>query len=222
MLLSIGYVRMIYLVYHEGFQSIMMPWVVIVGFVLLMYYVVIPILRPSRSENWLLQIGIGFIVMIMFAIFFVMIDDLGEDQDWEQNVPLKLSDYTESTGEPDYADIGRLDGILGKYLYYFAEYIQEEAVTPEDSSRDFVRYEIYQTKYPWILKKIWREKAKELTIDKANVDEWNAVSVCQSTEESYSGVRYSILYENSVLVLQSGKKLDEAQIRIICEKLNLE
>lgn len=186
-----------------------------------LFHLLIEALRPARADHWLFQfIGesglLILFVIVMFAVLFA-----GEQEEQLpidlREFPLVQTDYSEADGELDFTDAGGLNGILGSERYYRLEYVSGESAPDQpEYDANFLSYEIYQTRYPWILKKLWKDEVKKLSDCEAAPDEWNAVSVYHIG----AGV-YRVLYQDTMLIFAADTELDNAQIQIVREKLSL-
>lgn len=206
--------------FRQGLDTAILLLPIFVGGFLLIH-VIIELLRPARADNWLIQLfgESGLLIAFVIAMFVVMFTgDSKEYSDLDlQEFPLVQTDYSDIDGELDFTDIGEVNGILGTERYYRIEYELGEILPDrQDDNTDFLSYNIYQTRYPWILRKLWKEEVKNLPDCETAPDEWNAVSVYH-VGDGY----YRVLYQDTMLIFSSEMELDKEQIRIVREKLNL-
>lgn len=128
------------------------------------------------------------------------------EEDVPENLPLQVSDYRAYTSEIEDVDISEEKNLFGS------------AVECYIISDDSVYYEVYRSKYTWILDKIW----------KSNIDENETKTDCAKDWGALEGYRtligtYYIRYENAIFILaeNSDISLSKEQIAIIREKMDL-
>lgn len=209
------------LAWYKGFGNSILLLPVFAGGLLLLS-IMIEIFRPARADNWLIQLAgesglLIFFIIVMLAVMFS--GDSGERQNAAlQEFPLVQTDYRDMEGKVEFTDAGELNGLLGTERYYRIEYTLGDAAGEDnqDDNTDYLSYDIYNTEYPWILNKLWKEEVKNLSDSKINPDDWNAVSAYH-IGDGY----YRILYEDTLLIFSADLELDRAQIQIVREKLNL-
>ena len=182
-------------------------FVVVVTFV---FCAILAKVRPSNSTNVIVQIVFS-VVLIMGIVIASMaiVGDSRENQTRYEDVPLYLSDYREGSGAIADISIHERANLLGSSGYYFVFGVG-----------DSIHYDIYQSKYGWILDKIWQEvlekKVNEETID--CTDNWGSQTAFRNKVGNYY-VRYGnqifILYEDDAIILTAE------QISTIREKMNL-
>ena len=88
------------------------------------------------------------------------------------------------------------------------------------SKADYVYYTIYESKYAWILDKIWEEElSARFNQDIGDyTDDWDAEKAFRN------GIgTYYVRYEDAILVLREevDVSLTPEQMAVICEKLEL-
>lgn len=125
-----------------------------------------------------------------------------------KNLPLEVSDYREYTSKIEDVDILEEKNLFGSVSEYYI------------ISDDSVYYEVYRSKYTWILDNIWEAKAGE-KINEEKTDcakEWGAL-------EGYRNLigMYYLRYQDMIFVLHEDADilLSEEQIAIIREKMDL-
>lgn len=166
-------------------------------------------LRPGNSVNVVSQV-VFCIVLIMVIVLgvFAISDGEGAEENWD-DLPLKITDYREFTDEIEDISIHRDGNILGTYSSYHIF-----------SKADYVYYTIYESKYAWILDKIWEEElSARFNQDIGDcTDDWD-------TEKAFrNGIgTYYVRYEDAILVLREEVdiSLTPEQMAVICEKLEL-
>lgn len=198
-------------------------YLAVIGIVfLLMIYAIIAgmaIWRPSRSDNWMIQIGGSFSVVFLaipIIIFIVILIDDHQENALPRNIPLVQNDYKKMAGEIDFTDEGHLQGVLGSMYYFQVGY--KEPGESQEGKHDSLWYYVYSSSHPWILNKIWRQHMEKADKPKDCSNEWQAeYAVCSGS----GGHIYSVLYKEKLLYLYSDEPLNKKQIKIIRTNLEL-
>ena len=169
--------------------------------------------RPSRRENWVLQIVAGLgIGIIMFGGWSASL--IGGSMDREemlsaaQKLPLVLTDYSRTDEEITFSYYKERSSILGTML------------------QERLSYTVYRSDVPWLLEQVWREEIKSgnyqeydwMTNAEVGYERWGAKEVMRRDWEDNS---LYVRYENAILTLYTTKPPEGEQIDIIREKLEL-
>lgn len=166
--------------------------------------------RPDASTNVMIQVVfvIVFFVVIFVAAFTIFSEN-HLDSDSLEKVPLTVTDYREWNDEIEDISIYQEKNILGSSDIYF--------VHGEEES---IHYEIYRTKYDWILDRIWNDEL-EYKYNENRSDctkEWGAVDAYRNAIGEYY-----VRYDDALLMFSDYEDvvLTDEQIAIIREKLDL-
>ena len=188
--------------------------------------------RPSRRENWVLQIVAGLgIGIILFGGWSASL--IGGSMDREemlsaaQKLPLVLTDYSRTDEEITFSYYKERSSILGTMLSGTIEYgypPEEGGTVGEEQER--LSYTVYRSDVPWLLEQVWREEIKSgnyqeydwLTKAEVGYERWGAKEVMRRNWEDNS---LYVRYENAILTLYTTKPPEGEQIDIIREKLEL-
>ena len=188
--------------------------------------------RPSRRENWVLQIVAGLgIGIILFGGWPASL--IGGSMDREemlsaaQKLPLVLTDYSRTDEEITFSYYKERSSILGTMLSGTIEYgypLEEGGTVGEEQER--LSYTVYRSDVPWLLEQVWREEIKS-----GNYQEYDWVTKAEVGYERWcakEGMRRNwednslyVRYENAILTLYTTKPPEGEQIDIIREKLEL-
>lgn len=188
--------------------------------------------RPSRRENWVLQIVAGLgIGIILFGGWSASL--IGGSMDREemlsaaQKLPLVLTDYSRTDEEITFSYYKERSSILGTMLSGTIEYgypLEEGGTVGEEQER--LSYTVYRFDVPWLLEQVWREEIKSgnyqeydwMTKAEVGYERWGAKEVMRKDWEDNS---LYVRYENAILTLYTTKPPEGEQIDIIREKLEL-
>ena len=188
--------------------------------------------RPSRRENWVLQIVAGLgIGIILFGGWSASL--IGGSMDREemlsaaQKLPLVLTDYSRTDEEITFSYYKERSSILGTMLSGTIEYgypPEEGGTVGEEQER--LSYTVYRSDVPWLLEQVWREEIKSgnyqeydwMTKAEVGYERWGAKEVMRRNWEDNS---LYVRYENAILTLYTTKPPEGEQIDIIREKLEL-
>lgn len=188
--------------------------------------------RPSRRENWVLQLvaglGIGIILFGGLSASFT-----GGSMDREemlsaaQKLPLVLTDYSRTDEEITFSYYEERSSILGTMLSGTIEY----GYPPEEGGGAFeeqerLSYTVYRTDIPWLLDQVWQEEIKAGNLEEYDwvveagkgYEKWGAEEVLRREWEDNS---LYVRYEDAVLNLYTTKLPKGEQIDIVREKLGL-
>lgn len=164
--------------------------------------------RPESTITLFSEIIFAFAIVTILIVWSIS-KVLGESTPENiENLPLQISDYRAYPSEIEDINILEEKNIFGSVSEYYI------------FSDDSVKYEIYRSKYTWILDKIWKANANknenETKTDCAK--DWGALEGYRNTIGTY-GIRY----ENLIFILEEDADvfLSEEQIEIICEKMDL-
>ena len=188
--------------------------------------------RPSRRENWVLQLVAGLgIGIILFGGWSASL--IGGSMDREemlsaaQKLPLVLTDYSRTDEEITFSYYEERSSILGTMLSGTIEYgypPEEGGTVGEEQER--LSYTVYRSDVPWLLEQVWREEIKSgnyqeydwMTKAEVGYERWDAKEVMRRNWEDNS---LYVRYENAILTLYTTKPPEGEQIDIIREKLEL-
>ena len=166
--------------------------------------------RPDATTNAAIQVV--FTIVYCFLIInipFTILSNRRENRENIENVPLQISDYREGFGEVEDISISYNKNMLGSKEYYWV-FAKDESIS----------YEIYRSKYSWILNRIWEDELdKKQNENKTDcTKEWDAdIAFRNETGDYY------VRYEDAILIFYEDKEniLLTEQIGIICDKLGL-
>lgn len=188
--------------------------------------------RPSRRENWVLQIVAGLgIGIILFGGLSANL--AGGSMDREemlsaaQKLPLVLTDYSRTDEEITFSYYKERSSILGAMLSGTIEYgypPEEGGAVEEEQER--LSYTVYRTDIPWLLNQVWQEEIKTGNLEEYDwvveagkgYEKWGAKQVLHREWEDNS---LYVRYEDAVLNLYTTKPPEGEQIDIVREKLGL-
>ena len=188
--------------------------------------------RPSRRENWVLQIVAGLgIVIILFGGWSASLigGSMGREEmlSATQKLPLVLTDYSRTDEEITFSYYKERSSILGTMLSGTIEYgypPEEGGTVGEEQER--LSYTVYRSDVPWLLEQVWREEIKSgnyqeydwMTKAEVGYERWGAKEVMRRNWEDNS---LYVRYENAILILYTTKPPEGEQIDIVREKLGL-
>ncbi|MBR1759066.1 MAG: DUF2812 domain-containing protein [Lachnospiraceae bacterium] len=168
--------------------------------------------RPSRSENWAIQIGgsLAFVfVIFIVALAVVMSGPSKRVVKEESEMPLTIAEFPGTTDEIKVNDIYHSKSLLGEMWAYDVE----------SSGKTFLDYELYRSKYPWVIHMVWRSNTryvKENAIE--DNAQWNVPTVSYVADrESY---QYVLGYD-FVLRLHTSKEPTAEEVLLIKRELGL-
>ena len=188
--------------------------------------------RPSRRENWVLQIvaglGIGIILFGGLSASFT-----GGSMDREemlsaaQKLPLVLTDYSRTDEEITFSYYEERSSILGTMLSGTIEYgYPPEGGGAVGEEQERLSYTVYRTDIPWLLDQVWQEEIKAGNLEEYDwvveagkgYEKWGAEEVLRREWEDNS---LYVRYDDAVLNLYATELPEEEQIDIVREKLEL-
>lgn len=179
--------------------------------------VLLSVLKPSREENWLIQVGSVFLVpmaLVILCVSLIAADQNEEPVEYSQSdVPLVQTDYKDMAG--GIFDIRKEHGqsVMGSADTSMVVY---ETGT-EDT--DAIHYTVYTSQYDWVLNKIWGRQMKTLAGAEDVTAQWDAVNAVMS---SATVTTYTVRYPEKILIMWvTEAPLDTAQIETVCKKLAL-
>lgn len=166
--------------------------------------------RPDAGTNVAIQVGFTIVYcFLIIMISFVIFSDRQEQDDDIANIPLKLSDYREVSMDIEDISISIDRNMLGSKEYYWV-FAEEESIS----------YEIYRSKYSWILNRIWEDELdKKQNENKADcTGDWEADIAFRNEIGDYY-----VRYEDAILIFYEDREniLVPEQIAIIRDKLKL-
>lgn len=166
--------------------------------------------RPSNNTSVIVQVMFIIVLFIVILIAsFAVIADNREVTEKKEDVPLYMSDYREVSGIIDDINVHEESNLLGSSAAYFIF-----------GRGDSLHYDIYQSKYTWILDRIWEEELeKRININQTDcTKDWGANIAFRNNVGNYY-----VRYENQIFILSEDSEivLSKEQIAIIREKMNL-
>ena len=188
--------------------------------------------RPSRRENWVLQLVAGLgIGIILFGGLSASLTGGSMDREEmlsaAQKLPLVLTDYSRTDEEITFSYYKERSSILGTMLSGTIEY----GYPPEEGGGAFeeqerLSYTVYRTDIPWLLDQVWQEEIKAGNLEEYDwvveagkgYEKWGAEEVLRREWEDNS---LYVRYEDAVLNLYTTKLPKGEQIDIVREKLGL-
>lgn len=188
--------------------------------------------RPSRRENWVLQIVAGLgIGIILFGGLSASLTGGSMDREEmlsaAQKLPLVLTDYSRTDEEITFSYYEERSSILGTMLSGTIEY----GYPPEGGGGAFeeqerLSYTVYRTDIPWLLDQVWQEEIKAGNLEEYDwvveagkgYEKWGAEEVLRREWEDNS---LYVRYDDAVLNLYATELPEEEQIDIVREKLEL-
>ena len=188
--------------------------------------------RPSRRENWVLQLVAGLgIGIILFGGLSASLTGGSMDREEmlsaAQKLPLVLTDYSRTDEEITFSYYEERSSILGTMLSGTIEY----GYPPEEGGGAFeeqerLSYTVYRTDIPWLLDQVWQEEIKAGNLEEYDwvveagkgYEKWGAEEVLRREWEDNS---LYVRYEDAVLNLYTTKLPKGEQIDIVREKLGL-
>lgn len=188
--------------------------------------------RPSRRENWVLQLVAGLgIGIILFGGLSASLTGGSMDREEmlsaAQKLPLVLTDYSRTDEEITFSYYEERSSILGTMLSGTIEY----GYPPEEGGGAFeeqerLSYTVYRTDIPWLLDQVWQEEIKAGNLEEYDwvveagkgYEKWGAEEVLRREWEDNS---LYVRYEDAVLNLYTTKLPKGEQIDIVREKLEL-
>lgn len=158
--------------------------------------VLLSVLKPSREENWLIQVGSVFLVpmaLVILCVSLIAADQNEEPVEYSQSdVPLVQTDYKDMAG--GIFDIRKEHGqsVMGSADTSMVVY---ETGT-EDT--DAIHYTVYTSQYDWVLNKIWGRQMKTLAGAEDVTAQWDAVNAVMS---SATVTTYTVRYPEKILIM---------------------
>lgn len=202
---------------------------VIVGVSALISY-----LRPNKGETWMTQFAIVMVTLIMAVVVVAIV--LGEGNiggyRWTETgePPLVQEDYKVVPGRKEVREEFRQKSVFGEMFAFWIEYVPEDEPSDEEMSEmseeeveqwearrwsetDGLRYEVYQSPYPWIVERTWEVTVKDREMEECTA-QWDAIYAGY-----WGGFCYYVKYKDAVWMIQSGEKLSNEQVQIVRKKL---
>jgi hypothetical protein len=177
-------------------------WVFIVTFLILGGTVLaINVLRPSRGENWAIQLGVGFLVPFVVLVIALAVIISGDQTATRENVekyPFTVSDYrTEDT------ELSNLAG--GTTMSPFGQVTECMMSCTSGSDAD---YYLYGSRYPWVLDLVEARMRAKYDFLPENAETFG---VRFGGDSSDSPQVYLIRENETLLVLREGVLLSEEE-----------
>lgn len=188
--------------------------------------------RPSRRENWVLQIVAGLgIGIILFGGWSASLTGGSMDREEmlsaAQKLPLVLTDYSRTDEEITFSYYKERSSILGTMLSGTIEYgYPPEGGGAVGEEQERLSYTVYRTDIPWLLDQVWQEEIKAGNLEEYDwvveagkgYEKWGAEEVLRREWEDNS---LYVRYDDAVLNLYATELPEEEQIDIVREKLGL-
>lgn len=204
----------------KGSEEIVVPLIVIIFFMLL-FASALEMWRPSRENNWAVQIIASFGLVIVLVPILVAIVLSSEDEKTvlpKESIPLTQADYKEIPGQIIRTDKGDMSGMLGSMMYFEVEYGEKTGLEGEEKNVDTLWYFVYETRYSWILDKIWEQYVENAYEPQDCTADWEALDAFVGGS---LGRLYTVRYRDRLLYMYSDEPLDKAQIQVVKNKLQL-
>lgn len=171
-------------------------------------------LRPSRTDNWIIQIALGLTVPFLAIIIAVAAfsSDHASDTQAIQNMEIPLSQ--DAFGQCSLIDFDHSQSILGTMCYYYIDYIPKDNAG-SNASEPFWCWS-YRSPHPRILNRIWKEETKNISARHEDcIELWNAISAYRSK----GGGNYYIRYADQVITFWVSADLNDEQIESLQQSL---
>lgn len=208
-------------------------WVGIVGAVLLGFF----FYRPSRRENWVIQLlaGLGIGIIWCGGLAVSVTGGYGNGEDMLTAVgklPLIMTDYRQVDEEITFADYKERSSVFGTVLNGAVEYGYPPEATyskaGETSGEEWRRlsYTVYRTDILWLLEQVWQEEITAGNLEDhdwvieagSGYEKWGAKEVVhREWEDNFLYIRY----EDAILTFYATEPPEGDQINIVREKLGL-
>ena len=201
--------------------------------------------RPSREENWIVQIAGSLLLFFLIATLVISssFSDDGKRKGYEQS-SLKIEDIMEVKGEPSYLRYDYNKTIFGSREELSCTYNTpgyEEAKIewhkthsesyPADEGEQYLGYTVYTSKYDSIIDKTAEKNLRRIqNIFKDNLkdvsNEWGAdwayyYTTVRFPSNALYNHTYLVRFENTYVTLTVHELLSSEQISIIKGKLGL-
>lgn len=215
--------------------------------VVIVFSVIINKVRPEREKNVVIQAF--FAVILVSSIYLFSMTVLFEESENSTSekvlAPLMCSDYKdcgtvqETSSQNDFGHNGedteqlrecedQIESISHSGDLNFLGSVDEYFIFAKDNT---IYYKVYQSKYTWILDKLWKDELEVERLDEEKSDEEKKdgeLVDCTTDWEAQKALRnegytYYVRYENAILVFADGEadELLAEQIHIIIDKLKL-
>ena len=199
------------LAWEKGFIGV----IILLGVVLiltLLLAVGIAILRPSRAENWIFQLGGGTLLgaaLVVILVSLLVTGNLPENPSLNlDSVPLVQKDYKSIEGEITYQDAMKQKGVMGTSVNVRIDYETDNLV-----------YTVLESRYGWVLNRIWKGIKYDSQEAEDCAQAWGAETAVRERRGERYG--YYIRYSDKVVTLWCDDMLKEEEIQIIMDKLGL-
>ena len=176
----------------------------------LIFTMILAKVRPDAGTNIAIQVTFSIVYCFLIIMIPVIIfSGRRENRESAENIPLLISDYRESSEIIEDISVSIDKNMLGSKEHYWI--FGEE----ENSS-----YEIYRSKYSWILERIWEDEMdKKQNENKTEcTKDWEA-DIAYRNEIG----NYYVRYEDAILIFNEDRDyiLLPEQIAVIRNKLGL-
>ena len=108
--------------------------------------------------------------------------------------------------------------MLGSMMYFEVEYGEKTGLEGEEKNVDTLWYFVYETRYSWILDKIWEQYVENAYEPQDCTADWEALDAFVGGS---LGRLYTVRYRDRLLYMYSDEPLDKAQIQVVKNKLQL-
>ena len=185
-------------------------WIAFFAMLLLLF--AIGWLRPSRGENWAIQIGGS--LAIIFLVFFIGIavafsGDGGKNAADLSDAPVTPADLLTVDGAPSYAEYYRSESVLGSVTVITADYAEASG-----------SIQLYRTRFPLVNELLYRYLTREVPGEAQPAGpEWGASESLTLDTPLFSF--YYLRYPDAVLYVQLHGPSDTDAAASFREKLGL-
>ena len=174
-------------------------------------------MRPSRKENWVLQItgGIGSVyVMLVIAAVLLSVPVENHETSGVPDLSLRPEDYRASYGEPVRESSDSESSVLGSRAVMRMTY-----GTETEEGTDRIIYFIWRSEYPWVIERIWDIQTRGRYPSVCCEDAWDARDAWGVGE--YEKKNYYIRYDDAVFVIYGEDLSEQETVDAIRQKLKL-
>lgn len=171
-------------------------------------------LRPSRVNNWIIQIALGLTIPLLAAV--IVIASFSSDQNPDsQAIPVtEIPLPQDAFGQCSPEDFDRTQSLFGTMCYYYITYTPDNSAETK-SPEPFWCWR-YRSAHRWILDRIWQEETKNTSARYEDcTEQWDAVFAYRSK----GGGNYYIRYPDQVIVFWISADLNDEQIESMKQAL---
>lgn len=170
--------------------------------------------RPSRANNWIIQIALGLTLPFLAAIIAIASFSSSQGSDAQAISGMEIPLPQDAFGQCSLEDFDRVQSILGAMCYYYIAYIPNNSIKTK-SPESFWCWS-YSSEHRWILDRIWREETKNTSARYEDcAEQWDAVSAYRSR----GGGNYYIRYPDQIIVFWISADLSDEQIESMKQTL---